>query len=62
MKKKLYRYSNIWGDEGLIIADSLDEAKAMYDKEYPGKEHDNVYINGLGIVNGENKLYRNDPW
>lgn len=32
---KLYKYANYEGDEGVIIANSLEEAIMLHKKEYP---------------------------
>ena len=35
MEMKLYKYANYEGDEGVIIANSLEEAIMLHKKEYP---------------------------
>ena len=36
--KKIYAYDNYEGDKGIIIADSLNEAVAIYKNEYPDRQ------------------------
>lgn len=35
---KLYKYVNYGGDEGIIIADSLEEASTIHKREYPKRQ------------------------
>lgn len=35
---KVFAYENSEGDKGMIIADSLDEARELFKKEYPERK------------------------
>ncbi len=69
-KKKVFAYENSEGDKGIIIAKSYDEAKKIYQKEYPKRkivDNDEGYWDSGAylfemndVIN--NKLYCCFPW
>lgn len=50
--KKLYSYDNTYGDKGIIIADSMEEAKTLHKEMYPGRN----------IIESENRGLRNEAY
>ena len=69
-KDKIYAYENSNGDKGIIIATSFNEAKEIYEKEYPKRkivkyieEYDNggAYLYEIGAVK-KSTLFNIFPW
>lgn len=74
---KVYAYENSEGDKGIIIANSLDDAKELFAKEYPKRKivdasreqldqdeaywNNGAYVFEMGEVSS-NKLYCCFPW
>lgn len=69
-KKKVFAYENSYGDKGIIIAKSYDEAKAIFCKAYPkrkiGDDDENYYDNGAYLFEMDevknNELYNCFPY
>ena len=69
--RKLYTYDNYEGDKGIIIADSWDEAVALYKEQYPDREVAETqeqywdygcYIEEIDFWTDEKKLYAICEW
>ena len=69
--KKIYSYDNCEGDKGIIIADSLDGAIAMFKEQYPDRNvavdvthywDNGSYIEEICVLCEENKLYVTCAW
>lgn len=69
-KNKVFAYENSYGDKGIIIARSIDEAEKIFHKKYPERKIvDNYYDyckNGAYLFEmskvDNNKLYCCFPW
>lgn len=69
-KKKVFAYENSYGDKGIIIAKSYDEAKDIFCKRYPKREivynDEDYWDNGAYLFEMDeiknNKLYNCFPW
>ena len=70
-ERKIYAYENSECDKGIIIAQSLDEARELFKKEYPkrkiAKNDEEYYDNGAyvfeaDVLKNESKLYCPFPW
>ena len=69
--KRLYSYDNYEGDKGIIIADSWEEAVALYKKSYPNREIAETneqywdygcYIEEIDFALEESRLYVTCEW
>ena len=69
--RKLYTYDNYEGDKGIIVADSWDEAVAIYKEQYPDREIAETdeqywdygcYIEEIDFWSNEKKLYVCCEW
>lgn len=72
--KKLFSFDNFAGDKGVIIADSLEEAKELYKAKYPkrkiakdGNDDETYFDNGCYILEEDvmddtSKLLITCPW
>ena len=69
--KRLYSYDNYEGDKGIIIADSWEEAVALYKEQYPYREvaetngqywNGGCFIEEIDFVTEESRLYTTYEW
>ena len=69
--KRLYSYDNYEGDKGVIIADSFEEAVALYKEQYPDREVADTmkqywdygcYIEEIDFMPEESRLYVTCEW
>lgn len=69
--KRLYSYDNFEGDKGIIIADSWDEAVAIFKEEYPDRQiaetseqywKHGCWMEEIDFMADESKLYITCPW
>ena len=69
--KKIYSYDNYEGDKGIIVADSFDEAVAIFKENYPDREiaetqeqywENGSYIYEIDCFSEENRLYVVCEW
>lgn len=69
-KKKVFAYENSEGDKGIIIARSYNEAKTIFQKEYPKRKivdddegywDSGAYLFEMDEVKN-NELYNCFPW
>ena len=69
--RKLYTYDNYEGDKGIIVADSWDEAVALYKEQYPDREVSETieqywdygcYIEEIDFWTDEKKLHIVCEW
>ena len=70
-ERKIYAYENSYGDKGIIIARSKEEAKRLFHEEYPKRKivdidgdyyNDGAYLFELDTLSNESKLYCPFPW
>ena len=69
--KKIYAYDNCDGDKGIIIADSMEEAIALFKEHYPDRNiatnleqywSHGCYIEKVDDIPTESKLYTTCEW